>query len=72
MEYQPYIEVDPQRRGGKACIKGTRIAVADILDMLGDGMSFNEIIDDYPDLNSTKIRAALSYAAAQQRKGRAA
>ena len=46
--------------------------MADVLDMLADGLSHAEIIDDFPALNETKIRAALSYAAEQQKKGQAA
>jgi uncharacterized protein (DUF433 family) len=58
-----YISINPDIRFGKPCIKGTRIAVIDILQWLSSGMSHQEIMDDFPDLNETHIRAALSFAA---------
>lgn len=58
-----YIGIDPNIRFGKPCVMGTRIAVQDILGWLAAGMSFDEIIEDFPELNMDKIRAALSYAA---------
>ena len=45
-----YISIDPEIRFGKPCIKGTRIAVFDILSWLASGMSEDEIIDDFPQL----------------------
>ncbi len=59
--YLPYIEVNPDKRFGKPCIKGTRITVADILEMLADGMSQTEIISEHPNLNASQIKAALAY-----------
>jgi Uncharacterized conserved protein len=58
-----YISIDPDIRFGKPCIKGTRIAVVDILQWLSSGMSFQDILDDYPVLLEIHIRAALSFAA---------
>ena len=58
-----YISIDSDIRFGKPCIKGTRIAVNDILQWLASGMSFQEILDDYPVLEDIHIRAALNYAA---------
>ncbi|WP_444923437.1 DUF433 domain-containing protein [Microbulbifer sp. DLAB2-AF] len=69
MDYQPYIEVDMEKRGGKACVKGTRIAVVDILQVLSAGMTTSEIIEDFPNLDETKIRAAIGYAADHLPKG---
>lgn len=57
-----YISIDPEIRFGKPCIKGTRIAIADILQWLASGMSFQDILDEYP-LEEIHIRAALSFAA---------
>ncbi len=57
-----YISIDPDVRFGKPCIKGTRIAVVDILQWLASGMTQEEIINDYP-LENIHIRAALSFAA---------
>jgi len=58
-----YIAFDPDIRFGKPCIKGTRIAVMDILQWLASGITFEEILNDYPSLKEIHIRAALSFAA---------
>jgi uncharacterized protein (DUF433 family) len=58
-----YLEIDPNFRFGKPVIIGTRICVTDILEMLANGMTFRDIIDDFPKLDEDKIRACLKYAA---------
>ena len=59
------IIINPKVYGGKPCIKGTRIAVTMILDMLEDGLSFEEIIRDYyPHITVEDIQACLEYAKA--------
>jgi uncharacterized protein (DUF433 family) len=59
------ITVNPQIHFGKPCIAGTRITVQNILELLDQGLSFDEIIDDYyPDLQIEDIRACLQYAIA--------
>ena len=58
-----YITVNSEVRFGKPCIKGTRIAVTDILQWMASGMSQEEILSDYPILQKDHIRAALSFAA---------
>jgi uncharacterized protein (DUF433 family) len=58
-----YIAIDPDIRFGKPCIKGTRIAVVDILRWLSSGMTEKEILEDYPTLLEIHIRAALNFAA---------
>ena len=58
-----YISIDPDIRFGKPCIKGTRIAVNDILQWLASGMTREEIMYDYPVLQDVHINAALSFAA---------
>jgi uncharacterized protein (DUF433 family) len=59
------ITVDPQIHFGKPCIAGTRVPVQSILELLGEGLSFAEIIADYyPDLQIEDIRACLRYAVA--------
>ena len=58
-----HIGIDPQIRFGKPCIKGTRITVGDILQWLASGMTDQDIIDDYPELQKVHIRAALAFAA---------
>ena len=49
--------------GGQACIRGMRIRVVDILDMLADGVESSEILTDFPDLVHEDIKACLTYAA---------
>lgn len=59
------ITVDPEICGGRPCIRGLRIRVKDVLEMLAGGATAEEILADYPYLESDDIRAALEYAAAQ-------
>jgi len=61
--YQNIITLEPGKRGGKPCIRGLRITVYDVLSWLADGMTQEEIIEDFPELNVTDISACLSYAA---------
>lgn len=68
MDYTAYISVNPNIRFGKPCITGTRISVYDVLSWLASGMSFEEIIDDFPHLNKEQILACLSFAADKERK----
>lgn len=62
-EISSYISINPEIRFGKPCIKGTRIAIADILQWLASGMSHEEILHDYPSLSKEHILAALAFAA---------
>lgn len=57
------ISIDPNVMAGKPCIKGTRVPVEKILRELGDGLSYEEIVREYPRLTVEDIRAALSFAA---------
>ena len=68
MNYSEYISVNPNVRFGKPCITGTRISVYDVLSWLASGMNFDEIIDDFPQLNKEQILACLSFAADKERK----
>jgi len=58
-----YISINPEIRFGKPCIVGTRIAVTDILQWLASGMTYEEILSDYPVLQDIHIRAVLGFAA---------
>lgn len=62
-EFSARISIDPDIRFGKPCIKGTRIAVSDILQWLASDMTNEEILEDYPSLTQDDIRASLSFAA---------
>jgi uncharacterized protein (DUF433 family) len=57
------ITIETGKCGGKPCIRGKRIRVTDILELIGAGASFEEIIADYPFLERDDIRAAVTYAA---------
>jgi len=57
------ITSDPNMLGGKACIRGMRISVSLIVNLVANGMTVEEIIDEYPDLELEDIRQALHYAA---------
>ncbi len=57
------ITFDPQVLGGKACIRGMRISVALIVNLVANGMTPKEILAEYPDLEAADIQQALRYAA---------
>ncbi len=59
------ITIDPNQCGGRPCIRGQRIRVKDVLEMLASGMNRDEILDDYPYLEPEDISASLEYAARQ-------
>ena len=68
INYKDYITIESGKRSGKPCIRGLRITVYDILNMLADGMAFEEIIDDFPKLTKEDILACLAYAADREHK----
>jgi uncharacterized protein (DUF433 family) len=68
MPYQDRITIDPDKRGGKPCIRGLRITVYDVLEYLASGMSEEQILADFPDLTRDDIRACLAFAADRERK----
>ncbi len=59
------ITVEEGKCGGRPCIRGLRIRVSDILDLLAAGASYEEILSDYPSLEGEDILAAIEYAARQ-------
>ncbi len=67
MNYKGVITLEPGKRGGKPCIRGMRITVYDILEYLASGMSYDEILQDFPYLTRDDILASLSYAADPKR-----
>ena len=68
MDWHDRISVNPTVRGGKPCVKGTRITVYDVLEYLAGGMSEDEILNDFPDLTREDIRASLAFAATRERR----
>jgi uncharacterized protein (DUF433 family) len=63
MDYRNRITIEPNKRSGKPCIRGLRITVYDVLEMLAQGMTQAEIIEDFPELQTEDICACLSFAA---------
>ena len=68
MRYQDIITIEPGKRGGKPCIRGMRITVYDVLSYLASGMTYEEILDDFPYLTQEDILACLGYAADRERQ----
>lgn len=68
MDYRGIIAIEPGKRAGRPCIRGMRIAVADVLGWLAAGMTPAQIISDYPELTEDDIHAALAYAADRERR----
>ncbi len=68
MDYQDYITIEPDKRGGKLCIRGMRITVYDVLDYLASDMTEAEILADFPDLTHEDIRACWAFAADRERR----
>ena len=67
--YQRIITIDPQRRFGKPCIRGTRITVGDVLEYMASGMTQQEILSDFPELTNDDLLACFAFAAARERRG---
>jgi uncharacterized protein (DUF433 family) len=67
MNYRERITVEPGKRGGKPCVRGLRITVYDVLDQLSAGMTAEQIIEDFPELELEDIRACLGFAADRER-----
>jgi uncharacterized protein (DUF433 family) len=67
LQYKDIITIEPGKRGGKPCIRGMRITVYDVLEYLASGMTFEEILKDFPYLTADDILACLSYAADREK-----
>jgi len=65
MNYLDRITFSPEQCSGRPCIRGMRIRVMDVLDLLAAGCSQEVILDDYPDLEQEDILACLQFASAQ-------
>ena len=57
------ITIEAGKRGGKPCVRGLRITVYEVLEYLASGMSFDEVLEDFPYLQKEDILACLSFAA---------
>lgn len=72
MDYRDYIEIRPDKRFGKPCLKGTRISVYDVLNWLANGMDAKAIKSDFEEISDEMIQACLAFAADRERKFRVA
>lgn len=68
MNYRDRITIEPGKRSGKPCVRGLRITVYDVLEYLASGMTEDEILRDFPDLERDDIRACLAFAAERERR----
>lgn len=68
MSWWNHITLEAGKRGGRPCVRGMRISVADALGWLAACMSHEEILSDYPELTEEDIRACLAYAADRERR----
>jgi uncharacterized protein (DUF433 family) len=59
------ITINPEQCGGRPCIRGMRIRVIDVLDLLAAGLSPQQILEELPDLEMADVQAAVAYAARQ-------
>ncbi|HIJ82644.1 MAG: uncharacterized protein HW380_1651 [Magnetococcales bacterium] len=67
-DYRAHITIDAIKCGGKPCVRGMRITVYDVLDYLSSGMTFEEILEDFPDMTRDDILACLAFAADSGRR----
>ncbi|MBI2682337.1 MAG: DUF433 domain-containing protein [Acidobacteriales bacterium] len=67
MDYKKYITIEPGKKGGRPCVRGLRISVADVLEWLASDMTFDEIVQEHPDLTRDDILACLAFAADRER-----
>lgn len=63
MKFTDRVSIDPARRFGKPCVRNLRVTVGDVLEYLASGMTEDEILADFPDLEKDDIRACLAFAA---------
>ena len=63
MSYRDRITIEPGKRGGRPCVRSMRITVYDVLGWLASGMTEQEILRDFPELEPEDIRACLEFAA---------
>lgn len=68
MGYQQRITIEVGKRGGKPCIRGLRITVYDVLEQLAAGLSRQEILEDFPELEDEDVTACLAFAADREHR----
>lgn len=68
MNYNDYITIEPNKRGGKPCVRGLRITVYEVLEYLASDMTQEEILEDFPDLTANDLKACIAFAADRERR----
>lgn len=68
IDYRDYITIEPNKRGGKPCVRGLRITVYEVLEYLASEMTEEEILEDFPDLTREDLKACIAYAADRERR----
>lgn len=67
MDYRERITMEPGKRSGKPCVRGLRITVYDVLGYLASGMTYDEVLADFPEIEREDILACLAFAAERER-----
>ncbi len=68
VDWQQIITIEPGKRSGQPCIRGMRITVTDVLEYLAGGMTYKEVLEDFPYLTMEDILACLAFAAERERR----
>ena len=68
MDYRDYIAIDPNKRGGKPCVRDLRITVYEVLEYLASDMTEAQILEDFPDLTRQDLKACIAFAADRERR----
>ena len=68
MDYRDYITIDPNKRGGKPCVRGLRITVFEVLEYLASDVTEAQILEDFPDLTREDLKACIAFAADRERR----
>ena len=62
IDLKKLITVDPAQCGGRPCIRGMRIRISDVLDLMAEGLTIKEVLEEFPDLTDDDVRACFAYA----------
>ena len=68
MGYHQIIRIEPDKRSGKPCIRGTRMTVTDVVEYLAGGITHQALLSEFPDLTEQDISACLAFAADRERR----
>jgi uncharacterized protein (DUF433 family) len=68
MGYRDFLTIEPDKRGGKPCVRGLRITVYEVLEYFASNMTEEEILHDFPDLTIEDLKACIAFAADRERR----